>query len=453
MTTGVAFYRRVRLITGGLALVGFGIVAGFEPMAWPLVAAAAVFLLVSAVEMSGVFSDSTTVVVLDALVIFGVVYVVRPFPGAEAVALALVAGSAIVFARTGLLRPLLPAITAIAAVEGVANWVMREPVAWSNRAMVGNAVVSALAVSPVLYWMAGSIGRALPTGTLISSVVPDTEAFANIVTERSAEGIALIDFGSTIRYANPAFARMFGYEPDEIIGRSMSLMMDADTYARHDAAVQRSLSSKHRIETENMELVGRHRDGRPVTVWVSLSELTGGGERLVLGSVRDVSETVRLRDRLEESLAAKDEFVATVSHELRTPLTAVVAFSEMLRDRAELDASEQEEFIGLIADQAREVAYLIEDLLVASRLDTDSMTVSVRPMSALLEVRSVSGAWAMHRSVHVDETSVDHTVLADPGRFRQILRNLVVNAVKYGGEEITVSAVVGSDGPYHLIVR
>jgi PAS domain S-box-containing protein len=452
-TAGVAKYRRVRLVTGVLAVVGFGLAAAFEPMAWPAVAGAGVFLLVTALEMKGVFSDPTVMVVLDGIVIFGVVYLVRPFPGAEAVALALVSASAIVFARIERLRLLLPAIAVIAALAGVVNWAVRDPVEWSTQLMVGIAVVGALAISPVLYWMAGSIGRALPAGTLISSVVPDPGAFANTVTEKSPTGIALIDFASNIRYANPAFARMFGYERDEILGRSMSLMMDADTYARHEAAVQRSLSSQEPIDTENMELVGRHRDGSPVTVWVSLSELTGDGERMVLGSVRDVSETVRLRRRLEQSLAAKDEFVATVSHELRTPLTAVVAFSEMLRDRTELDGEEQEEFIGLIADQAREVAYLIEDLLVASRLEADSMTVSIRPTSALLEVRSVTRAWAMHRSVHVDEASVDREVLADPGRFRQILRNLVANAVKHGGDEITVSARVSDDGRYQLIVR
>ncbi|HVR31080.1 MAG TPA: PAS domain-containing sensor histidine kinase [Acidimicrobiia bacterium] len=392
-------------------------------------------------------------VVLDAVIIFGVVYVARPFPGAEASALALTMSSAVVFAAPGLVRLLLPALSVLAAVMGLVNWVIREPVEWSSAAMVGNAVVVGVALTPVLFWMGSSIARAFPTGSLISNLVPDPGEFANVVTERSGEGIAIIDFDSNIRYANPAFASIFGHDRDDLVGTSMARLMDADTYSVHHAAVQRALLSREPIDRVNLELVGRHRDGHPITALVSLSELTGGGERLVLGAVRDATEMVDLRSKLQRLLASKDEFIATVSHELRTPLTAVVAFSEMLLDRANIAESEQDEFIRLIADQSREVAYLIEDLLVSARLESDSMHVAVQPTKLPAEVLSVVGPWATHRRIELDHPALEQSVMADPGRLRQILRNLVANAVKHGGREIGLTAVADDAGRCHVIVR
>ena len=446
-------YRRARVLTGGLAVVGFLILALLEPLAWSLAGASLVFLAVSVVELRDGFRSPNTLVVLDAVIAFGAILVARPFPGGEALALALTMSTAVIFASERALRFLLPGFTAVAACVGLVNWVVRDPVEWTATAMAANAIVMVAALWPVMFWMAGSIARAFPARSAMARLSADPGEFANTVTERSGEGIAIIDFESTIRYANPAFAGIFGYDRDELVGASMNLLMDEATYARHHDAVQQALLSREQIDSTNLELVGRHRHGHPVVALVSLTELTGGGERLVLGAVRDVTEMIDLRARLQELVAAKDQFIATVSHELRTPLTAVVAYSEMLRNREGMEQSDQDEFIELIADQSREVSYLIEDLLVAARLDADSVSISVQPTALRGEVMSVVGPWAPQHRVDVDHDALDHTVAADPGRLRQILRNLVSNAVKYGGDEVAVTAVTDDDGMCHVIVR
>jgi PAS domain S-box-containing protein len=444
-------YRRARVLTGALAVVGFGLLSVLEPLAWPVVVAALLFLAVSVLELRSGFSNPNLLVLLDTVIVFGVVAVARPFPGAEAAALALAMSSAVVFATSGLLRFLLPVLAALAAVLGVVNWVVRVPVEWATGGMVGNAVVASIALAPVLFWMGASISRAMPNGSLISSLVPNAGEFANALTERSSEGIAVIDFESKIRYANQAFAAIFGHDRDELLGASMSLLMDAETFRRHDAAVQRALLSRAPVEASNLELVGRHRDGRPVTALVSMSELSGEGERLVLGAVRDVSDMAELRSRLQELVASKDEFIATVAHELRTPLTAVLAFSEMLLDGA--GTAERDEFLELIVDQSREMGYLIEDLLVAARVDGDAMTVSVEPTHLHAEVTAALGPWARHPQLELDHDALSRTVVADPGRLRQVLRNLVSNAVKHGGPHIAVTATADEPGRCHIVVR
>jgi PAS domain S-box-containing protein len=444
-------YRQARVLTASLATGGFAFVGLVEPLAWPLVVGSGLVAVVALVEMRNWFANPNIPVLADAVIIFTTIYIARPFPGVEAAGLAYVMSTAVVFATGPIQRWVLPAVTGAALIVGVLNWVVRDPPGWSEGAMFGSAIVAVVALGPVLYWLGTFIARAFPEDNLFNAVIPDPGDFANVVTERSSEGIVVIDFDSNIRYANPAFAATFGFQPEDLVGKTMAVVMDAETYRRHHSSTQVAYMSGRLISAENMELVGRHRDGRPVTVLVSISELEGDGERLVLGAVRDVSEIVRLRARLEQLVHAKDEFIATVSHELRTPLTAVVAFSEMLASPDQLDPAERDEFIGLIAEQSREVSYLVEDLLVAARLESDSVTVNVVPTHLRPEVVASVSGWATRHSIEIDHASLASTVLVDPGRFRQILRNLVSNAVKYGGSQVGVSAIV-QNGMCHVVV-
>lgn len=445
-------YRKTRVLAGVAATGAWGLVTAIEPAAWPLVAASVVFVAVSWTDLRYGIPAPEVVVVADAVAVLGALFWVRPFPGSEALGLAVVFGSALVMVGGRSLRWILPSVLLAAVAGALANHLLREPADWSDAAIVGNAVVAFLAVAPMLFWVAGTVARAFPSGSLVASSVPDPGEFAHLVVERSREGLAVIDFESRIRFVNEAFATMFGHDRQTMIGQSLAMVMEDETFRRHERGLQDAMLSRQPIDRSNLELVGRHRDGHRVTVLVSLSELRGGDERLVLGAVRDVSEIALLRSQLEDMLESKDLFVAAVSHELRTPLTAVVAFAEMLRDRTDLDPTEREEFLGLIAEQSREASYLIEDLLVAARLDSDELSVSTQPTVLRPEILTVVSPFAGERSIEVDHAATDRVVLADPGRLRQIIRNLVGNAVKHGGLSVAVTAEVDDD-TCHLIVR
>lgn len=150
-------------------------------------------------------------------------------------------------------------------------------------------------------------------------------------------------------------------------------------------------------------------------------------------------ELARIQEKLEELLRSKDEFLGSVSHELRTPLASVVGFATELRDRYEdFDPVQRREFLALIADQGQDMAHIINDLLVAARADADSLVVRLAPVDLEDEVntvlRQVDGV-----RVSVETAGADVSALADAGRVRQILRNLVVNARRYGGPNVTIS--------------
>ena len=151
--------------------------------------------------------------------------------------------------------------------------------------------------------------------------------------------------------------------------------------------------------------------------------------------------------RLKQLVQSNDRFLASVSHEIRTPLTSVVGFAAMLRDDSDqLSTREGAELVELILHQSQEVSDLVEDLLVAARAEIDAVAVTREPVVLAKEIESILSArlGTDERDVFV-EANPKHRAMADPTRVRQIVRNLVTNALRYGGDEITITT--HRDGP------
>ncbi len=153
-----------------------------------------------------------------------------------------------------------------------------------------------------------------------------------------------------------------------------------------------------------------------------------------------LAAVTELKERLEEMVESKDRFIASISHELRTPLTAVVGLSQELdRNMNMFSTLEVAEFIHMISDQATELSHIIEDLLVAARADIG--TLAVRPerldvMGTVTALTSPSLAFAGTEPLAILGDAPP--AYADGVRFRQVLRNLLTNARRYGGERVFV---------------
>ncbi len=166
-------------------------------------------------------------------------------------------------------------------------------------------------------------------------------------------------------------------------------------------------------------------------LWGRMAVITGTG--LVVAGIAAAQ-----RRTWEEAAAARSRLIASVSHELRTPLTAVVGFTAELRART-VDSGDPEvtEFAQLGHAQATEVAHIVEDLLVAARSELDEVKVSARPVDLRREAETILDEFSQGLSI-VPTISGTATVVADPIRVRQILRNLVANAVRHGGPNIQI---------------
>jgi len=147
-------------------------------------------------------------------------------------------------------------------------------------------------------------------------------------------------------------------------------------------------------------------------------------------------------EALKASNESKDKLLASVSHEIRTPLTAIVGLSEEIaNDREGMSADELDDLNRIIAVQSRELAELVEDLLVASRADFGNL--SIRPEMIDLRGQLEQVLEGLRESTPTEKTVAfsgeSMMAWADPLRVRQIMRNLVTNAIKYGGDRVVVA--------------
>ena len=154
-----------------------------------------------------------------------------------------------------------------------------------------------------------------------------------------------------------------------------------------------------------------------------------------------------VRRSLETEVAinkSKDDFIANVSHELRTPLTGIVGFAQLLQE-SDLEPADHE-VVRLIVDQSADLSRMVDDLLTAARADANALTIHPREVDIRTEVAEIVRFVELMR-VSVEVECEEARVVIDPERFRQVLRNLLVNARKHGGSKIKVRGV-NKDGTY-----
>jgi signal transduction histidine kinase len=161
-----------------------------------------------------------------------------------------------------------------------------------------------------------------------------------------------------------------------------------------------------------------------------------------VGVAYDLTDRKAVERGLRELAEAKDEFIASISHELRTPLTAVIGFAELLRElAAEVLSADAVEMADAILQESNDLGYIVDDLLVAARSTVDDVSVLQEVVSLRDLVERVSGTLGFGYAPTGDQG----LVVGDAARIRQIVRNLVVNARKYGSPPIGVSIEESGD--------
>ena len=220
-----------------------------------------------------------------------------------------------------------------------------------------------------------------------------------------------------------------------------------------ESLVPQFLAIWHDEETASTELIG----GLGLTdlpieallVW-SAARVDGQLDLVnVIVAIVDITHQRDVERQLHELLRSKDQFVATVSHELRTPLTAIAGISEELRDaNGDLTENERQELIALIAEQSLDVSRIVDDLLVAARTDSGSLEIITQSVDLAVETAAVLRSISDIIPIEADPKA--SIVQADPTRVRQIVRNLLTNAARYGGPNIRV---VIADAVDHIALQ
>lgn len=259
-----------------------------------------------------------------------------------------------------------------------------------------------------------------------------TEVWASIsssilsdVLESTSDLVVVFDQDGSLRFANGASQDLLGLSPDRLGSKP------AVTDLLPGIVWEEVLEQCRPGWSGEISMVDKDGVRRPLWVVVTTHRAADGITYLA-GIGRDLTRMKQTQKRLEELVTAKDVFVATVSHELRNPLTGVMGLAEELRDRFdEFGDQERHDLITLIAHQAGEMTSLVEDLLVAIRSDVSEVAI----VPEKCDLRSNLSEIALPSGVEY-ESEGELVAWADPQRLRQIVRNLLSNAERYGGSEI-----------------
>lgn len=174
---------------------------------------------------------------------------------------------------------------------------------------------------------------------------------------------------------------------------------------------------------------------------------------LLVSLTRQRIETSTALAAAQQATEAKDRFIASVSHELRTPLTAVLGFAEILKSPHDLTPEEQTALMKAITEESTDLAHLIDDLLVAARGEIGQLSITREPIMLRQQAESVALASDIGRRLEViPAANGEEIALGDPLRVRQIIRNLVENARRHGGDTIEVE-LLSDDASVTLEVR
>jgi PAS domain S-box-containing protein len=230
--------------------------------------------------------------------------------------------------------------------------------------------------------------------------------------------------------ANPALASLLGYDSVTALSDTAS---DVGTF--YVDPIKRELwldqiSEEGEVLDFDVEL--RKQDGTTLWVQDTARGVFDEGGRLLYceGALIDITEKVRARK-------ARDEFVATVSHELRNPISVIFGLAQELASGYEsFDDQVRREITEVMARQSEDASSIIEDLLVASREDMNHLAILTEDFDLDAEIERVLEG--VEEPISFEPGAGAGKVLGDPRRTRQILRNLVTNAVRYGGDEIKV---------------
>ena len=283
----------------------------------------------------------------------------------------------------------------------------------------------------------------------------ESEARYRFLADHAPDMIARCSPDGVIHYISPSCERVFGYTPDEHIKLSPMDMCHPDDLPSVAGAIIGMVERGQRRLDAPLRYRAKHKDGR--WIWVEANPILicdeQGAPLEFVDIVRDITEDklfeAELKDarrQAETAVAAKASFLANMSHELRTPLTSIIGFAHLMGDRADLPA-EAGHYAKRILDASEALLSIINDVLDFSKLEAGQVALERQPMSVGKLVEEAAGllqiqaaAKGVRLGIELDP-SLPAMVEGDVARVRQVLLNLLGNAVKFTAEgSVTVHA-------------
>ncbi len=262
--------------------------------------------------------------------------------------------------------------------------------------------------------------------------VSEERRVLSAIIENSAEGILILDAAGRIRVFNRALARMTGWRAEEALGRPVAEVLalrnrQGQPVPLPDLSPRQTPVAEARVYVEG-DVV--RRSGPPLTVGVTATPLYDEEGNLVQ-TILNVVDITRFRQAEE----LKSTFISVVSHELKTPVALIKGYAETLRrEDADWDRATVQESLAVIAEEADHLTHLIDNLLEASRIQAGGLKLEPTDVHLPRLAEKVVDGFRTQTDLHTFELDFPPDfppVWGDPERLREVLTNLVSNAVKY----------------------
>jgi PAS domain S-box-containing protein len=298
-----------------------------------------------------------------------------------------------------------------------------------------------------------------------------SEERTRLILENALDAVIAIDQMGLITDWNPQAEATFGWCRQEAIGRSLAETIIPYQYREaHQRGLQRFLATgQGPVLNKRIEITALHRDGREFPVELAVSPLQVGQTFIFSAFIRDITERKRAeadlqqaKDAAEAAAKAKGEFLANMSHEIRTPMNGILGMTELALD-TDL-TPEQQEYLTSVRASADALLGVINDILDFSKVEAgklaldpvsfdlrDSLGASLKTLALRAHEKGLELAYTV-------QPEVPDIVVGDQGRLRQILVNLVGNAVKFTehGEvvvEVEATSPITDTVELHVAVR
>ncbi len=274
--------------------------------------------------------------------------------------------------------------------------------------------------------------------------------------EAAPDAMIIVDGEGRIVLVNAEAERLFGYGRGEMLGRSMEMLVPERRRGAHASARAAFLHEPRRRPMGSaLDLTGLRKDGTEFPVEISLGTLETETGVLVSSAIRDITAHKRFETELanaklaaEAASQAKSDFLSRMSHELRTPLNAVIGFAQMLQmDGERRLTSKQRDYAGYIISGGHHLLNLVNEVLDLAGIESGRLRLSIERVVVRDVVAAVQGTMmplARQAGVGFETRLADGLadVRADDLRLRQVLINLVANAIKYNRAGGTVALAV-----------
>ena len=273
----------------------------------------------------------------------------------------------------------------------------------------------------------------------------EEQAYLDQLFQSSPEGILMINNQSVVLSINNEFTHLFGYTEDEIIGKNIDDMI-VPKYL-HDEGI-RNTNQALTNERVEMESTRQHKNGVLIDVSILVTPIFIAGKIVgAYGIYRDITEGKRIekslilaKEKAEEADRLKSAFLSNMSHEIRTPMNAILGFSDLLSD-PESTGEEQEEYIEIIKDRGNDLMRIISDIIDVAKIESGQLKINIKDcnINKMLEdvftvfkqIQKKLGHEGVDLKISLGRSESDFTILTDPQRLRQVITNLIENALKF----------------------